>query len=130
MIRQREESFELPGPIATTASCERLLVHYKKNLVVTKNKNQKYSEELLRRDLKLKGSVLARMRKMFPWLQIFTCGRFMTKTFKENYLISRRYPGCPTTIPLHRNGWGTGYFQRFEPSATGDIKIMLHHSHL
>lgn len=105
------------------ASCERLLVHYiKKNLVVTKNKNQKYSEELLRRDLKLKGSVLARMRKMFPWLRICMCGRIMTKTFKENYLIARRYQGFPTTIPLHRNGWGAGYFQRFEPSASGDIK--------
>lgn len=43
------------------------------------NKNQKYSDGLLRRDLKLKGSVLARMTKMFPWLRIFMCGRIMTK---------------------------------------------------
>ena len=31
----------------------------------------------------MKGSVFTRMRKMFPWLQIFMCGRIMAETFKE-----------------------------------------------
>ena len=30
--------------------------------------------------LKLKEPVLAGMEKMFPWLQIFICGRIMVKT--------------------------------------------------
>lgn len=77
----------------------------------------------------MKGSVLARIRKVFPWLQIFMCGRITAKTFKENYLIARRYQGFPTNIPLYRNGLGICSAQRFEPSASGDMKIMPHHSH-
>lgn len=77
----------------------------------------------------MKGSVLARTRKMFPWLQIFMCGRVMAKAFKENDFIARRYQGFPTNIPLLRNGLDTCCTLKLEPSAPGDMKIMLHHSH-
>jgi hypothetical protein len=58
---------------------------------------------------------------MFPWLQIFMCGRIMAETFKEDYLggisISQQ-------ISLHRDGLAPAT-RRSSNQALEDMKTVM-----
>lgn len=62
------------------------------------------------------------MGKMFPWLQIFICGRIMVKTLQGKLLDCWEVSEFFNKYSLNRNGLSTCYVQSFELSALGDRK--------